>query len=288
MPPFQREILAGTAPAPFVYRQAIPMLRALVMRAAQPGHAAVAVDIVLAAIAVAAMSTCALIYMGLEYGWLLGVLTTLACVSCYPNDKPEAVGAVAVTALVAASLLTGRSMVAAGISLLAAGIRPEFPILVGLAMASVPLPTVPEPKRRRDRWLFLLVGASGMGFLALARFVIWPAASYPAGTAVFMLGHNLATPAALPGTALCIMLCLVNGVAYAALCRPAQRDRSACVDAAVVPALLGLAVFTILWICSILIVGKAEEFRLLQPVIPLTAVTALITAHDRRTPDVGA
>ncbi len=109
-------------------------------------------------------------------------------------------------------------------------------------------------------------------YLAMAWWVWWPDAAYPVGTPVLMLVENLKDPLRYPGLALGAAAVLAGsfwwlvppawpvGVGEAGAGRTTQR---------------GLSAFVVLWVAAFVTVGRADEIRVLMPLLPLCAVLSL-------------
>lgn len=206
-PPWQVEITSGTALAPYIYRQGVPRLRQVAEIALPPGDIAVAIDIafwILAAISLLAL-------VASLFGPLLApfgpILALAGSIGAYPSDKPEAVAALSLVALISALLQRNRLWFAALALACSSLIRPEYPILMATAtlLMSVVQPARTSLEIRRFAPI-LISGGFGVAYYLAARFVLWPHQAYAADGREVMLLHNLSTPLALPGLALGLLL----------------------------------------------------------------------------------
>lgn len=267
MPPYQIEITSGTAPAPYVYRQAVPQLRRVMMRALPPGHVAVLLDAVFASIAVGASIVLARTLLKADLVILGALIATLASITVYPNDKPEAVASVAIVCLLCALVLTHRHTAAIIIAILAALVRPEIPILFGFAMVMTQLLVAHSRLIVHADYLpYGLTAIAGLAYLLVARFLLWPGARYPAGVSPFMLLRNLTLPFAWPALVygmclLCLCLVLVL-VGYSLL----RQDKTYPWSKHVRP-MIGVQFFCLLYVAFLLLFAQVEEIRVFQPII---------------------
>jgi hypothetical protein len=265
MPPYQVEIIAGTAPAPYVYRQAVPQLRDLMMRVLPPGHVAVLADVAFALVAMASSIAFTRALLKTDLVMLGMLIATLACITVYPNDKPEAVAAVAVVCLISALVLTRHQTAAIIIAILAAPVRPEIPILFGLAMMLGQL--LAEHFRPTVRLNYLAFGLAAVGggvYLLVARYLLWPDARYPADVSPFMLLRNLTLPIAWPTLAfgLCLLaLCFVQVILGYSLLKQENEYRWS----KHVKPVMSLEFFCLLSVIFLLFFAQAEEIRVFQP-----------------------
>lgn len=274
-PPYQRAIIDGTAPAPYIYRQAVPRLRAGLEVFLLPGHAALLTDVILATMAAIASIGLATWGFGAPMRFVGILVATVACSAVYPNDKPEAVSAIAMTTAIAAFVLAGRfnaALLIAGVGIL---VRADISILFSLAIAVGLVATghAQAGASPRIAWRFFGVALLGLLYLLLARFAIWPNSAYPPGVPFFMGLRNLVSPLAWPGLALGIGLAILGSMqAFEAVRlrkqRTSQNERS-------VAAVLAIGLFTLLYATAIVVAGKTEEIRLFQPLLPLTLLTGL-------------
>lgn len=229
VPPFQVAVLNGTAPAPFVYRQGVPQLRALLPF--QPGHQAFVVDAAFAAVALLAgfvlADTSGLLFAAVA---VFGSYPTLFGVR--PTATPEAVAMVAVV-LVSAALRRSRWLpVWLFVSI---PIRPELPLLFALVLVL-----------SERRWLYMLLVVTAVFYLLAARFLWWPEARWPEGVPLFMLPHNLTNWRGLGGLVVPLALVWSMGKPRAAV-----------------------PLFVLLWCIVAVSFGRSNELRLFMPVLPL-------------------
>jgi hypothetical protein len=274
VPPWQTEIAGGTAPAPYVYRQTVPQLRRLAGGLLAPGHAALGVDLAFGAVAIAAGFAVGRAAFGAGLAFLGAVAVTLALASVYPNDKPESIAMVAASVVATAFLLRGRLGATALTCAVAAPIRPELPVLFGAALLLACATCASGPGRRRALTVSAACLAAGLAYLGAARWLLWPAASYPEPTPVVTLLENLAHPVRYPGLALASALGALGG--YWCVRAWACRERPAAVAGWPSPALIQLAIglYTAAWCAAWVVLGRADEIRLAMPVLPAGLVLA--------------
>lgn len=283
-PPYQREIMDGTAPAPYVYRQAIPRLRAGLEIFMLPGHAALLADTVFAVIAVLAGVWLAGYGFGPSMRFLGIIVATLACIAVFPNDKPEAVAAVAITTTIAAFSLAGRFGPAALLTGAGILVRADISILFAIAFALgfAAVGYAAEKRISYLAWVFAGIAVLGLLYLQLARFVLWPESRYPTGVPFFMGYRNLLSPLAWPGLVLGLSFA-VFGV-FQALQTFRLRDRLTSRDSRSGVVVFSMGMFTLLYAMAVVFAGKAEEIRLYQPLVPLVVLTGLRVTSEYRSP----
>lgn len=278
VPPFQNEIVDGTAPAPYVYRQAVPQLRAALGAMLPPGHAAVVVDLAFAALAGVCGFALGSFAFGPRRRVLGALLVALAVVTVYPNDKPESVAMVALPLLATVLALNRRHLAAAGVVALSAPFRPELSLLFPVAWIislRVAGPRSPEGGSRGSGLIAYAVAlAVGVAYLALARFAWWPSARYPEGTQVVMLIENLTSPLRYPGLALVVMLGSLGGFWCLQALRTPRSKTSSLADNDR-EARLGVGLFIVLWSLADLGMGRTNEIRLAMPLVALCLALAL-------------
>lgn len=267
VPPYQIEIVSGTAPAPYVYRQAVPQLRQWMAHLLRPGHAALLLDFFFAIVAVVASLVTARTLLRPDLILLGPPIATLACISAYPNDKPEAVAAIAAICLLSALVVTRRHTAAIIVAILAAPIRPEIPILFGLAMMLGK--SVANNGRlvlRGPHLVYSLSTIAGLCYLLIARYLLWPDAQYPVGVSPMMLMRNLILPLAWP--ALIFALCLLGfSVAQVMICHFHVRSNTNSDWFQFLRPMMGLQLFCIFYVVFILVFAQVEEIRVFQPLL---------------------
>ncbi|HYP41823.1 MAG TPA: hypothetical protein VEX13_15810 [Chloroflexia bacterium] len=274
VPPSQEEIVTGIAPAPYVYRQGVPQLRAVLTHFTQQGHAALFVDTGFALIAMLAGAYLARSTIGRELVVLGIFVSTLACVTAYPNDKPEAVAAVAAVTTMSSLIIARRYAFASIIAVSSMLLRPEVPVVLGITMVVAWLvmknAIVTE---RRVFVYFLAVALLGILYLLLARFIFWPDAHYPQGVPVFMLGRNLTRALAFPGVLLGLSFI---GVGASWIVQSfSKRNAIENGDSSILVAVVGLGLFICLYSALVLLVAQAEEIRIYQPIVPVLSIVSI-------------
>jgi|GEM_PF-1524076 len=271
VPPFQREIVEGTAPAPYVYRQGVPQVRDFLESWMLPGHAAFVVDALLGIACMVAGVYLARTLLGRRASLLGLLVTTVALITVYPNDKPEAIAAISLVAIVSLLILHERHGLAFVVLIGLIPVRTDIPVIFAVAVILAAWLLF----RRRSKWptfswLYVVVVAAGLVYLALAKFVLWPEAAYPPGTPVFVLFRNITTPFAWSGLLLALIL-IVIGFSFAM--RELQIAKEAHQSGA--PAnsgFLGLFIFVMLYAVALLVVAMVEEFRVFQPLLPVALI----------------
>ncbi len=276
-PPFQAEIVAGIAPAPYVYRQGIPQLRATLTRYMQPGHAALVVDTLFALAAMGAAAYLARLSLGKDLAFWGVISATLACAAVYPNDKPEAVAAVGCVVLISALVMTEQHRTVAAIAVLSALIRPEIPILLGIAMilTAALVRQKGELPKRNITIPYTITILAGISYLLLARYVLWPVATYPQDTPVLMLFQKLADPLAWPGVVLASLIIslgaswIARGTPYMYFAKPGQRAPQQ------LTAIIGLGFFVCFSTGLLLLVARTQEIPIFQPLVPVVVILGI-------------
>jgi hypothetical protein len=260
MPVWQEEIIRGTAPAPYVYRQGVPQLRRLLMAVLQPGHAALVVDLAFVVLALIAGTLLGQAVLGRRMRRLGTVVACVALAGAFPSDKPESAAMVALVLVAGTAVLLDRHGVAVTAATLATTIRPDVSILFGLAG----LVTTFLLRRRgnADRWnartgsLYVVPFVTGSAWLALARFFWWPGAPYV--TTPVTVGWNLLHAWHSPGLWVEALLLLSGLTWIIAGLRQAQGAAR----------MLVLGGFVTLWSFAISVLGLLGEIRLMMPVLP--------------------
>ncbi len=263
--PYQSEIVSGTAPAPYVYRQAVPRLRAVFMRVLLPGHAAMAVDALFAILAMVSGSLLARWALGEAFGPWGAVLATLACVVAYARDFPESTAGVAVPLAIVALLVHRRDVAGAALAAASAAMRPEIPVLLGVSMTAAAFAERRAPRSRRLGAAFALAAAVGLGYLLAARFVLWPDAPYTDAPALDRLRWNLGQPVAWPGG---LLLGVMTALGVAWLVRPGAQEEERVLQR-------GMGLFTVLYAGTLLLITFLREVRLFMPLFPLLVLLGM-------------
>lgn len=274
-PVWQTAIVEGTAPAPYVYRQGVPQLRRLFEQVLRPGHAAVAVDLLFAAIALGAGFSLGRRALGKSHDWTGGLVALLACAAVYPNDKAESVAMVALALVVAALAAERREGLAAGVAMVAIPFRPELSILFSVALGVAAIRHAGD-RRTAAAAGYAAVAAAGSSYLLCARYLWWPDAGYPEATPAFMLLENLSDPKRYPGLALLLFVGAM-GVVWSRQAWPREQAAKAPggLGAEARRRQLGLGLAIVLWTLAILVLGKSDEIRLVMPVLPLFLICGL-------------
>jgi len=283
MPAWQMEIVGGTAPAPYVYRQGVPQLRRLVMTVLQPGHAALAVDAGFAVIALGAGFALGVYGLGRGRGMWGMVAAYVAAAGVYTNDKPESVAMVAAIVLVTACFLHKHYQTAALALVVSAAFRPELPILFGGAVLMAAFVARRSIRPAGGLPLSLIpFGAcvfAGLAYLAVCKFLLWPQAKYPQDTPAFMLMDNFTRPLGYPGMALNLMI-IAFGFGWIInawrLLKPAAQ--SSANDSAINPTevahQIAMGLFIATWSAAATVLGRTDEIRIVIPLLPLIFILA--------------
>jgi hypothetical protein len=265
VPAWQKQILEGTAPAPYVYRQGVPRLRASLAALLPIGVSALVVDLGFAVLAMAAGALIAAELLG-RSSIIWGIIaSTLACAACYPNDKPEAVAAVGAVLVMSWLLLTNHPIAASLIAGASVVIRPENPIVFGIAALAASFMVRGEKSSTLARGLFTLAIVGGLVYLGLARFVWWANAAYPGGTPLIMLPTNLSVWTALPGLVLEVGLLLLALL----LMRLALRGPAATTSDARTFGIVSCTLFAALYVIVAIFLARSDELRVVQPIVPI-------------------
>jgi hypothetical protein len=271
MPRFQVETINGTRPVPYVYRQGVPRIRQLLMRVLPPGHAAMAVDLGFAAIALLAGFALGRYAFGADRDFLGAITVALAVMGVFPNLNPEAVAMVASVLVAFTCLIYERYLAAAVVVSLSAGFRTELPVLFGMAALVAVYATGGDAQRRRVRLgIFCLPVIVGIAYLALCRLVLWPQAHY--GEPAFQLPYNLTIPARYPWVALNLLLIAVGLYwAWSAwnVARTASGEDLGEARQAEIRAKLGIGLYIFFYVTAATILGRPDEIRLVMPILPV-------------------
>jgi len=262
IPAWQNEIITGSAPAPYVYRQAVPQLRSLVQQILKPGHAALLVDLIFGLIAIYASG---LLHQGRDsdprkfvWGSILGLLSIICSI---PNDKPETVAMICLTVLFSHFAMSKQRTKALLVSLLFLAVRPEMSVFAGLSS----LLTYESSATQIHKRLSWLVITFGILYILLAKFVLWPHSKYPAGTPTITLVLNFTSMTALAFLPLALGLLVLNASQI-----PMHTERRAQMSGNVT-----IALFNSSWISAVLFLGKIDEIRLMTPVLSSSALLFL-------------
>lgn len=279
---WQREIVAGDAPAPYVYRQGVPRVREALFAVLMPGHAAVLIDLAFAIVALFAGVLLARFAWGPRKESVGLIFMTLSLAIAYPHDKPEAIATVALASAACAMFAVGRQRLAILVALFSTPFRPELPVLLGFSFfAAVHWGSSTHgtsrliPHRRALPYLLPVVVA--VSYLLACRLLWWPDAVYPEGTAVFMLWLNLTSPMRWPGLLFAVFL-LATASRWGWV---AWQQRTGTDGTNSVPR-LGLALFVACWVTAWLVVGKTDEIRLAGPVLPMVLLLGFSDLSDHR------
>ena len=272
--PYQKEIVAGTAPAPYVYRQAVPRLQGLLLEVLLPGHAAVALDALFAILALVSGTLLARWALGRELGPWGAILATFACVAAYQRGFPEAIAGVAVPLTIVALLVHGRDAAAAALTGASAFLRPEIPVLLGTGMAVAGFVERGSPRARRLGVAFGLAAAVGLAYLLAARFVLWPDAPYTEAPPLDRLGWNLLQPIAWPGG---MLLLLMASLGLTWLVRPDAPEEERVLQR-------GMGLFTLLYAGVLVLITFLREVRLFMPLLSPLVLLGMRWGSRRASP----
>lgn len=287
-PPLQTEIIEGTAPAPWVYRQTVPQLRDALDRAGlQPGHAAFGLDVLF--FLIGALGS---VWLGRRPGKdeavrprlqnmegeitgeaLALVAFTLASIASYEYAKPESVAMVAAGTVLTALLVWNRILLALGVAVLSVGVRPMVPVLFGGALCVSVLWVRGRDCGKRRLLSSLLTAGVGATYLWVARHVWFPEQiPYYETHLVWALNlnliGNLTEPTRWHGLALW-MTCV--SVVAAWTWTAAFRKRASETERI---QQLTMGLFASGWLGAVFVLGKLDELRILMPLIPPLVVLA--------------
>lgn len=240
VPRFQQEIIDGTAPSPYVYRQLVPRIRQLLMTVFLPGHAAVIVDTLFFVLG-------ALVFIRKNSISCVAFLSlyTLACLVCYPNDKPESIAAISLMAIFIFLLFADYPHMNFIFGVMMIGVRPEIPIIVGISTFL----------SRNSRYYFYhsLLLVFGLFYLAFSKFLFWPTNNYPNGVDPFALVYNITEITTYHGI-LMILGCFLLIMLLHSKLRQSKNK--------LVSFVLFLGVMNVV---SLITMGHVNEFRIFQP-----------------------
>lgn len=281
-PPLQTEIIEGTAPAPWVYRQTVPQLRESLDQAGlQPGHAAFGLDVLF--FLIGALGS---VWLGRRAGKreamrsrrrnmeggitgeaLALVVFTLASIASYEYAKPESVAMVAGVTVLVALLVWNRMLLALGVAALSVGVRPMIPVLFGGALCVSVLWVRGRDCGKRLLLFSLLTAGVGVAYLWIARHVWFPEQiPYYETHLVWALNlnliGNLTEPTRWHGLALWMVCVTVIaawtwGAAFKNVASETERIQQ-----------LTMGFFSAGWLGAVFVLGKLDELRILMPLMP--------------------
>ncbi len=279
VPAWQQEIINGTAPAPYVYRQAIPIIRNLLGNFLKPGHAALLLDIFLASLGliIAAMFGRHLLP---QHGSYIGqIVIAVAFCGGIPNDKPETVACITALITISYLLCMQRAILASIVAMAVTAVRPEIPVIVGMCILISHFPVfrsrrVVQPITVRLTALPVLSMLLGITYLMLSKFLWWPDAHYPPLTPFLTIGLNLFNPASIVFLPLYAIV-VSWSVFHLARISKLQHMNG---DTPFLPSLLGIPLISITWCVFCLMFGKIDEIRLLMPLLTPFIITNMALA----------